>query len=73
MRLGAYLRERSMTQREFAERIGVSRSYLSMLISGSKIPSLKIATKIEKETGGEVTATAMLDQAERTGRESRAG
>ena len=67
MRLGAYLRERSMTQREFAERIGVSRSYLSMLISGSKIPSLKIATKIEKETGGEVTAIAMLDQAERTG------
>ena len=67
MRLGTYLRERRMTQREFAERIGVSRSYLSMLISGSKIPSLKIATKIEKETGGEVTAIAMLDQAERTG------
>ena len=73
MRLGTYLRERRMTQREFAVRIGVSRSYLSMLISGAKVPSLKTATKIEKETGGEVTATAMLDQAERTGRESRAG
>ncbi|MFO7853944.1 MAG: helix-turn-helix transcriptional regulator [Paracoccaceae bacterium] len=65
MRLGTYLRERGMTQREFAARIGVSRSYLSMLISGDKVPSLKTATKIEVETGGVVTATAMLDQAER--------
>jgi DNA-binding transcriptional regulator YdaS (Cro superfamily) len=47
---------------------GVSPSYLSNLISGKKTPSLEVAARIERATGGAVSCASWIDaeQARRT-------
>jgi len=62
MRLEDYLKQHKLTQREFARRIGRSRSYVSMMMRGRKVPSLRTTNLIEEETGGVVSAFSMLDQ-----------
>ena len=42
------------TAEEFAERLGVARAYFSRVVNGKAIPSISLAKKIEKESGGEV-------------------
>ncbi|MEQ9241262.1 helix-turn-helix transcriptional regulator [Roseovarius indicus] len=48
------------TRKDWADRIGVSKSYLSDLVNGKAVPSLVVATKIELLTGGEVTASSWI-------------
>ena len=38
----------NMTQREFAEKLGISNSYLSEIESDARLPSLKMLYKISK-------------------------
>jgi DNA-binding transcriptional regulator YdaS (Cro superfamily) len=45
---------------DFAKRIGVSSAYLSQLLSGKRTPSLEVAVKIERETGGAVLAASWV-------------
>ena len=61
MTLADYLKENGLTQREFASRIGRSRSYVSMLLSGRKVPGLRTAKSIQDATGGQVSAFSLLD------------
>jgi transcriptional regulator with XRE-family HTH domain len=42
-----------ITVTDFAKRLDISRAYLGMILSGSKIPSKKVLRGIEKETNGE--------------------
>jgi transcriptional regulator with XRE-family HTH domain len=44
----------------WAERLGVSRSYLSDLLNGNRTPSLELAARIERMTGGEVPAVSWV-------------
>lgn len=44
------------TQREIAKRIGVADSYLSLLASGKRTPSMAVAAKIQRELGIPVEA-----------------
>ena len=62
MRLEDYLKQHKLTQREFARRIGRSRSYVSMMMRGRKVPSLRTTNLIEEETGAVASALSMLDQ-----------
>ena len=53
-KLRAYLADTRTTQAQLAGAVGVSKGYMSELVSGPKTPSLEIAIKIEDATGGKV-------------------
>lgn len=54
-KLEKYLKHRTISQRGFAKKIGTTPNNLSSLIRGKSNPSLRLAYKIEKMTGGLVT------------------
>lgn len=60
MTLQEYLLIKSMSQREFAKKIGVSESYMSLLINCERRPSPQLALAIEKATEGKVNRIEML-------------
>jgi transcriptional regulator with XRE-family HTH domain len=55
-----YLKEKSMSQREFADVCGITQSTLSNYIHGKKIPRPKMARLIEQMTDGMVKAKDLL-------------
>ncbi len=58
--LRAYLKSKYMTQKEFAARLRISKSYMSMLVNRKRIPSAKIAQKIYRATGRKVKIMWLL-------------
>ena len=48
------------TQRLFAETIGISQSHLSLILSGRRIPSLKVAKRLADALG--VTVDSLLTE-----------
>lgn len=60
MTLREYLFKKRLTQEQFAESVGLTRSHLSRIVSGALIPSRKTALKIEEVTKGKVTANELL-------------
>ena len=46
------------TRRAIADQLGISASYLSLLEGGKKRPSLDLAFRIERLTGGAVPAAS---------------
>lgn len=44
--------------REWAEAFGISRPHLIALIAGDRAPSIEVARKIERGTGGQVSVTS---------------
>lgn len=52
--LKVYRMKRELTQEEFAQKIGVSRSYYALVENGTRNPSPDVALAIEKATGGEI-------------------
>lgn len=58
--LASYLRDHGITQAAFAERIGVNQATVSKICAGRSGVSLRMALKIEAETGGAVSASALL-------------
>ena len=54
MRIGEWLQKHSVTQRAFAEKIGMTQGRISQ-ICASGTDSLSTARKIETATDGEVT------------------
>lgn len=66
--LRSYLDGEDVTGVSFAERIGVSPSYLSRLISGEREADASLLAAIQRETGGRVTPDAWVNwYAETTG------
>ena len=49
--LRAYLQAAKLSQSAFARQLGIQRSHLSMILSGTRTPSLELAARIERETG----------------------
>ncbi|MEO8530854.1 MAG: helix-turn-helix transcriptional regulator [Deltaproteobacteria bacterium] len=45
---------------EWAATLGISKSHLSDLLSGHRKPSLDLAARIERETGGRVLAVSWV-------------
>ncbi len=57
-KLSEYLKETGQTYRQFASKVPMSPSFLSELLSeGRKSPSVDLALKIQKATGGAVEIT----------------
>ena len=57
-KLREYLCNAGVTQRAFAETVGLSRSHLNEIISGRKRPSLDLAFAIARATSGTVSVEA---------------
>lgn len=53
--LASYLEENGITQRDAAEQLGVTRSYINNLTCGRQTPGLRLALEIEAWSGGAVT------------------
>lgn len=62
-RLARYLQEQSIPQKDFADMLGVSQGMVSRMASGSKRPSLFLAVKIERATGGNVPVESWVNRA----------
>lgn len=60
MLLSDWLARERVTQKAFAERISVSQSHITGLCDGTSWPSRKVARRIARETGDEVTADDFL-------------
>lgn len=56
MRLVDYLWENRLTQKQFAESLGYTRSYINMLCTGRVKVSLPVIRAIIRATNGKVTA-----------------
>lgn len=54
--LAAYLEDTGITHDALAERLGISRSYVTLLASGDRQPALDLALRIHAETGVEVAS-----------------
>ena len=61
--LAQHISEAGKTQREFAADAGISPSYLCEILAGAKKPGLDLAVKIERITGGRVTAVSWVEGA----------
>lgn len=55
-----FIRTSGLTRSQWADRLSISRSYLSDILNGNKRPSLELAVMIERETGGRVTAVSWI-------------
>ena len=47
-------------KKEMCESIGITQTWLGLLLNGSRRPSIKLAKKIEKATQGLVTLEELL-------------
>lgn len=61
MKLKDYIESRQFTQKEFAERIGISLTALRTYISGARLAPLDVAFRIEEFTNGKVAPRNLLD------------
>lgn len=56
MKLRAYLIDREVSYQEFADLIGISKTYLIKIMCGTFIPGYHLLVRIENQTGGKVKA-----------------
>lgn len=54
--LTSYLKSKGLSQKQFAESVGITQSSLSKMCAGLIMPSLDTAIRIAKETSGAVPA-----------------
>lgn len=60
MTLVEYLLQNKIKQKDFVQTIGISESYLSLILNGKRMPSVPVALQIEQAANGEVTAIELL-------------
>lgn len=58
--LREHIKSSGESQTVWAERLGIARSYLSDLLNGNKVPSLDLAVRIQRATGGAVPADSWI-------------
>lgn len=58
--LERWIGKNTTTQAAVADAAGISEGYLSEILSGKKTPSLKLADKLSKATGGKVPLSAFV-------------
>jgi DNA-binding XRE family transcriptional regulator len=64
MKIKDYLREEKITYSKFAELLGIHIQSLKNISNGNRRPSLVLAIKIEKLTGGKITASQLAEDFE---------
>lgn len=60
MKLHTYLLRNNIKQSEFATKLGVSRQYFNGIMNRKRVPSNKLARKIEELTKGNVTLISII-------------
>lgn len=55
-----YIRTSGHNRAAWADRLGISRPYLSDILNGNKVPSLELAARIERATDGAVMAASWV-------------
>ncbi len=60
MNLKAWIYANDLTIEKFSENLGISRVYLSRIISGNLVPSKKLANEIQMATNGKIKAKTLL-------------
>lgn len=63
-KLAKYLKLSNTTRKGFAQKVGTTPNNLGLLADGKSTPTLKLAYKIERATGGLVTLYDWLTLAE---------
>jgi transcriptional regulator with XRE-family HTH domain len=58
--LGNWIRRHKVIQVKFADQLGIGQEYLSRLIAGDRVPSIRLFKKIVKVTG--IPASRLLDE-----------
>lgn len=58
--LETYLSSNRIRQADFAARVGATQGTISRLVKRSALPSLELAARIERETGGAVLAVSWI-------------
>lgn len=56
----AYLKENNISQKEFAEILGNSKSYITQLFTGDRLLNMKLICRIEKALGVELVASLKI-------------
>jgi predicted transcriptional regulator len=64
MDLGTYIESRNISQKEFADMLGVRASTVSNYICGRRLPNSRIGRGIEKLTKNKVTIDDMIKKFE---------
>jgi plasmid maintenance system antidote protein VapI len=55
-----YLKLNNLSQMDFAKKLSISKSTVSLLINGQRRPSPKLALRLEEETGGALKKEELL-------------
>jgi transcriptional regulator with XRE-family HTH domain len=63
LRLQAWLKAAKISQAEMARRCEYDRSNFHRVLNGNLMPSLSLAARIERETGGAIPAAAWAEKA----------
>jgi len=67
MQLSQWLRQKNISQKNFARMIGKSPAAISRLVNGDLLPSGRMILAIDDATNGEVTLKDWAKQIKRTG------
>ena len=59
--LREHIKSSGQSQSWWADQLQITRSYLSDLLNGNKVPSLDLAVRIQRATGGAVPADCWID------------
>ncbi|CAB4133824.1 HTH_XRE domain containing protein [uncultured Caudovirales phage] len=60
MKLKAYLADQGVTQKDFAELLGINERYMSRLVNGHLMPGKRLERDINSLTGGQVKLEAKM-------------
>lgn len=60
MTLSDYFHQSAVEQQAFAKKVGISKSLLSRIKNGTRHPTVTVAQKIERATGGKVKAAVLV-------------
>ena len=63
--LAEYLRASDIRQAQFAKQVGISRSYMSEIVSVERTPSLSVALEIHSQSGGSVDLSSLVSVSQR--------
>jgi DNA-binding XRE family transcriptional regulator len=61
MKFSEWAAKRGFTDDEIARRVGCSRSTITFLRNGKRVPSLQLATAIERLSNGRVRASSFME------------
>lgn len=60
--LASFMKQTGWSQSRLSQEAGISKSYLSEIMSGAKRPSIDVALQIAEATGGKVKVSDILPE-----------